>query len=269
MADEPVVQDEPQAEEPQEPEQDLTATLAAELAEPEPEPEPEPEAQEPAAEPETPETPAEPAATVRVGERDIPSADLESYVRLADWATENPAVYERLLEWQQTGQAPVESEQPTPAEPEWEDPEVRIARLEGTLKAIQEERTTTERAEFTASIEDGIDRFRSDHPEVSDADMPEILTELRDLQILPSFRDKYRARPVTATSKALEVAFRNRYFDRVQKEAAPNVKEMRTRRAAASASPVPSSAPRVEPLGETSAERKEQMASEIREAMES
>lgn len=246
----------------------LTEALAEEMSEEE-EPQPEPEAEAPAEE-EPAEEPEEQAATVKVGDREMPVADLETYVRLADWAGEHPEVYERLLEWEQKGLEPTE---PAPApqtteEPEFVDPEERIGRLEGQLAALTQERQQVERAEFMASIEDGIDRFRNDHPEVSDAEMPEILTELRDLQILPSFRDKYRARPVTATSKALEVAFRNRFFDRVQKEKAPNVKEMRTRRAAASASPVPASAPRTEPLPENPQERKEQMAAEIREALE-
>lgn len=256
--------------EPEEEQPNLTEALAEEMSEEE-EPQPEPEAEAPAEEPaEEPEE--EQAATVKVGDREMPVTDLENYARLADWAGEHPEVYERLLEWEQKGLEP-ESTQPAPTpqtaeEPEYVDPEDRIARLEGQLSALTQERQQVERAEFMASIEDGIDRFRNDHPEVSDAEMPEILTELRDLQILPSFRDKYRARPVTATSKALEVAFRNRFFDRVVKEKAPNVKEMRTRRAAASASPVPASAPRTEPLPENPAERKEAMAAELREAME-
>lgn len=266
MADEETQED-------QEPEQDLTASLVEELKdEQEPQAEPvaeEPAAEEPAEEPEV----EEQAASVKIGDQEIPSDRLESLARLSDWAAEHPEVYERLLEWEQKGldtepTQPVQPTQGQPAEPEWVEPDERIARLEGQLNALQQERQTQERAEFMASIEDGIDRFRNDHPEISDTEMPEILTELRDLQILPSFRDKYKARPVTATAKALEVAFRNRFFDRVQKEAAPNVKEMRTRRAAASASPTPASAPRTEPLPEDPAERKEQMAAEIREALE-
>lgn len=248
---------------------DLTQELSEELAPEAPEAELEVEPVQPELEPEAPSE--EPEDTVEINGREIKVSDLTPFVKFADWAQQNPEAWEQLQEVERQGyQGPAEPAATKPQEEaEWEDTDVRLARLEGHFKALEEERSVHSRAEFMASLSDSIEQFKESHPELGEEDVSKVLVRLRDLEILPAFRRRYPARPVSATLAALDTAYRVEYFERAPGRQPVTISEARARRRAASSAPTSASAPREEPLAETKEERDKQMVSEIKEALQS
>lgn len=205
---------------------------------------------------------------VQIGGRDFQAEDLEKVVAFADWAKENP---EAWLQLQELENQAVTELQPLPTveseEDEWVDPELRIAKLEGQIGALLQERMTQTKTEVSASLQTGIAEFQAKHPELPEPEVDQVLVELRDLGLLPRFREKYAGRPVEAVTEALEAAYRVKFYDRAPSRQPATESESRARRRAAAVAPSNVSAPRIDPEPETKEERKQALVSDIREAL--
>lgn len=243
-------------------EQELTLTedIAQSMFQPDQEPEmvleeevaEDPQAEEPVAE-----------STIDIAGREFTKDQLEPFVKVAEWAEANPEVWDQIQALEQSNVPQVEA-----PEQEWVDPDERLARIEGALQALMQEKQTNSRAEFVASLDDAMSQFQDKHPELDESGVQQVLVKLRDLEILPVYRQKYPARPVAATLEALETAYRVEYFDRAPARQPITTSEARARRRAATSAPVPASAPREPEEPQTKEERQQALVADLKEAMQ-
>lgn len=150
-----------------------------------------------------------------------------------------------------------------------DEPTDRYQQLETKLARLEQDYQRREQAEVRASLEDGINRFRSQYQHVDDDGMSRIQATAARLNMIQALRD---AEPNLSRSelarRAFENAYRIEYFDhRTQEAQRQVVTDMRARKRAAHSAGSSATIPRQDPVPTTPDEIRSAMVAELRDAM--
>ena len=224
--------------------------------------------------------PVEPEAprTYEFEGRELTPEQVQIALNFNEYVEAHPQEYQDLLEWQQGRKVLVDpNEFQQQNDEEYEEPEEEfvddeyeqmrseMAEMAQRIESLGQDYGTRVEMERRNALLAGVNGFRQEHEDLSQADMERVFLKTRDSGLIQSYLQRDPYNPSEAVKYALEDAYKLEFWNRAG--AQQYVTDQRTRRRAASVGTNGGSVTRAEPQPTTPQERQAAITKEIADAM--